>query len=133
MIGWQTSTTRSPRSFVVCKSSSDDRGMCLTINFSDMKQVERSSSPNLIKIGLEPYASFQKTDCGRASTNGSPHPIRQLTITLRVILITRKLQRGSSKETFTRNGNQEVLSFGFTESVRPVPIFYPILNDVSIL
>ena len=127
------STTRSPRSFVVCKSSSDDRGMCLTINSTDMKQVERSSSPNLIEIGLEPYGSFQKTNCGRASTNGSPHQIRQLTITLRVILITRKSQCGSSKETYTRNGNQEHLSFGFTESVRPVPIFYPILNDVSIL
>jgi hypothetical protein len=44
-------------------------------------------------------------------------------------LITRKLQRGSSKETFTRNGNQKVHCCGFMESVRPVPILYSILPD----
>jgi hypothetical protein len=48
---------------------------------------------------------------------------------LRVVPITKNPQRGSSKETFTRNGNQKVPSCGFTESVRPVPIFYPILPD----
>src|SRR6266849_6354114 len=80
-------------------------------------------------LAIEPYPSFQKTNCGRASTNGSPHRIRQLTITSRVVLITRKLQHGSSKETFTRNGNQRVRSCGSTESVRPVPIFYPIFPD----
>jgi hypothetical protein len=82
---------------------------------------------------MEPYASFQKTNCGRASTNGSPHRIRQLTITLHVVLITRKLQRGSSKETFTRNGNPKVRSFGFMGSVRPFPIFYLILPDDVVL
>ena len=83
---------------------------------------------------MEPYASFQKTNCWIASTNGSPHRIRQLTITLRVLPITRRLQSGSSKETSTGNGNQKVLSCGFTENVRPVPIFYPILPvDVLIL
>src|SRR6266849_5711664 len=45
------STTMSPRSFVVCELSSDDPDMCLTKNCSDMKQVERSSSPNLTGIG----------------------------------------------------------------------------------
>ncbi len=67
---------------------------------------------------IKPYTSFQKTNCGRASTNGSPRRIRQLTITLRVILITTNLQPGSSKEACTRNGNQKARSFGFTESVR---------------
>jgi hypothetical protein len=35
---------------VVCKLSSDDPDMCLTLTCLDMKQVERSSSPNLIDI-----------------------------------------------------------------------------------
>ena len=82
---------------------------------------------------MEPYALFQKTNCEITSTNGSPHRIRQLTITLRVILITRKLQRGSSKETFTRNGNPKVRSFGFMESVRSVTIFYLIHPNNAIL
>jgi len=82
---------------------------------------------------MEPYESFQKTDCGRASTNGSPHRIHQLTITLLVVLITRKLQRGSSKVPFTRDGNPKVRSFGFMGSVRPIPIFYPIFpGDVML-
>src|SRR6267154_6340974 len=58
MIEWPTSTTRSPRSFMVCKLSSDDPDVCLTLNCSDgretkgvVKQVERSSSPNPIDIG----------------------------------------------------------------------------------
>jgi hypothetical protein len=80
-------------------------------------------------LGMELYGSFQKTNCGRASTNGSLHRIRQLTITLHVVLITRKPQRGSSKETSTKNGNPKVRSFGFMGSVRPVPNFYPILPD----
>jgi hypothetical protein len=133
--------TRSPRSFVVCKLSPDYPDMCLTLNCSDgretmqvVKRVERSSSPNLVDIGYRAYPSFQNTNCGIASTNGSPHRIHQQTITSRVVLITRKPQRGFSKGTFTRNGNQKVPSCGFTESVRRVPIFYPILpDDVLIL
>ena len=93
-----------------------------------MKQVERSSYP-LIGISYEPYAPFQITNCGRASTNGSPHRIRQLTTILRVVLMISKWQLGSSKERFTRNGNPKVRSFGFMESVRLVPVFYPILPD----
>ncbi|KAI0269073.1 hypothetical protein BGY98DRAFT_1101257 [Russula aff. rugulosa BPL654] len=81
-----------------------------------VKRVERSSSPNLVDLAIEPYPSFQNTNCGIASTNGSPHRIRQQTITSRVVLITRKPQRGFSKGTFTRNGNQKVPSCGFTES-----------------
>ena len=58
MIEWPRSKTRSLRSFVVCKISSDDPDTCLTLNCSDgretkqvMKQVERSSSPNLTDVG----------------------------------------------------------------------------------
>jgi hypothetical protein len=100
-----------------------------------VQQVERSSSPMVASsiLSMEPYVSFQKSKCERASTNGSPHRIRRLTIILRVVLITRKLQRGSSKEVFTTNGNPMVHSFGFMESVRPCPIFYPIVPDNVIL
>jgi hypothetical protein len=52
-------------------------------------------------------------------------PAGSVNLTLRVVLITRKLQYGSSKETSTRNGNQKVRSSGFTESVHPVPISMP--------
>ena len=57
MIKLKKSTTRSPRSFVVCKSSSFHPGMCLILNCPDgretkeaMNNLERSSSPNLIEI-----------------------------------------------------------------------------------
>jgi hypothetical protein len=66
--------------------------------------------------------------------DGSPHRIRRLIIILPVILITRKPQRGSSRETFIRNGNQKDPSFGSTESVRLVLILHPIPpDDVLIL
>ena len=112
----------------------EESRMAIAENLRTTKQVERSSSPNLVDISYGALCTFQNANCGRASTNGSPHRIRQLTIILRVVLITRKMQRGSSKEIITRNGNQKVPSCGFTESVRPVPLFYPILpDDVSIL
>ena len=127
-----------------CRLPLDDPDMYQILKCSDgretkqvMKQVERSLSPNFIDIGhaaIWPYASYQKTNCAIPSTNGSPHRIRRLTITSRVAPITRKLQPGSLKETFTRNGNQRVASCGFTESVRSVPLLYPISpNDVFIL
>ena len=74
---------------------------------NDVDQVKRSSSLDLIGIDytVDPYTSFQKTNCGRASTDGSPHRIRQLTITLPVILITKNPQHGSLEEAVTRNGN----------------------------
>jgi hypothetical protein len=115
------------------KLTQEEAWMVIAENLRAIKQVERSSSPNFIDMVMESYGSFQKTNCGRASTNGSPHRIRRLTITLRVVLITRKLQYGSSKETFTRNGNLKVLSCGFTASVRLVSILYSIhLDDVLI-
>ena len=91
---------------------------------NDVDQVKRSSSLDLIGIDytVDPYTSFQKTNYGRASTDGSFHRIRPQIITLRVVLITKNQQLGFSKETFTRNGNQKELSSGFTESVRLVPI-----------
>jgi hypothetical protein len=36
---------------VVCKLSLDDPDMCLILNYSDVKNVERSSSPYLIDVG----------------------------------------------------------------------------------
>ena len=96
-------------------------------------QVIRSSFLDLISAAYSalPIISFQKTNYGRTSTNGSPHWIHPLTIISPVILITRKAQHGSSRETFTGSGNQRVPSFGFTESVRSVPIFHPMPPDDS--
>jgi hypothetical protein len=37
---------------MVCKVLSDDPDMCLTLNFSGVKQAERQSSPNLIDVGF---------------------------------------------------------------------------------
>jgi len=96
---------------------------------NDVDQVKRSSSLDHISADLDPYASFQRTKCARASTNGSPHQIRLQIITLRVVLTTKSQQFGSLEETFTRNGNQRDRSFGLTESVRPVPIYHAIPFD----
>jgi hypothetical protein len=85
----------------------------------DADQVKRSSSPNLVST-KESYKSFQKTNCGRKSTNGSPHRIRRRTITLRVVLIARKQQPGFFKEASFRSGNPQVHFFGSTENVCPV-------------
>ena len=93
---------------------------------NDVDQVKRSSSPTSSALTIEAYTSFQKTNYGRASSDGSPHRIRQLTITLPVVLITKNQQLGSSKERFTTNGSQKDPCFGFMESVRPFPIFHTI-------
>ena len=85
----------------------------------NVDQVKRSSSPNLVST-KESYKSFQKTNCGRQSTNGSPHRIRRRTITLRVVLITRKQQPGFLKGASFRSGNPQVHFFGSTENVCPV-------------
>jgi hypothetical protein len=60
---------------------------------NDVDQVKRLSSPDssvLTIETIEPYTSLQKTNYGRTSTDGSPHWIHQPTITLRVVLVTRK-------------------------------------------
>ena len=84
----------------------------------DVDQVKRLLS-NFIILTMESYASLQKTNCGRTSTNGFPHQIHQLIITLRVILTTRRQQLGSFKAAFSGSGNQQVRCFGFTGNVRP--------------
>ena len=80
---------------------------------------------------MELYTSFQKTGCGKTFTNGSLHRIRQLTITLPVILTTRKQQPGSLKAAFFGNGNRHLLFFGFTGNVRPLPLLtrYPLVTS----
>ena len=98
---------------------------------NDVDQVDRSSSSNFMVLAMDFYTSFQKTDRGRTSTNGSPHRIRRLIITLRVILITRKPQRGSFKATFSANGNQQARYFGSMGNVRSLPLLtgYPLMRS----
>ena len=81
-------------------------------------------------LTMRPYMSFQKNNCGRTSTNGFPHRIRQLTITLPVIPITRKMRLGSFKAVFSANGNQQARSSGFTGNVRFLPSLtgYPLMR-----
>jgi hypothetical protein len=95
--------------------------LVMTQTASDVDQVKRSSSPNLIAADYGALHIIQKINRGRTSTDGSPHRIRQLTITLRVVLITRKQQLGSFKVEFSRNGNHQDRFFGSTGNVRPVP------------
>jgi hypothetical protein len=91
---------------------------------NEVDQVKRSSSPNFISLPMDSYTSLQRTNCGRTSTNGSPHQIRRLIITLPVILITRKQQPGSLRAACSGSGNQQARSFGFTGNVRS-PHFSP--------
>jgi hypothetical protein len=75
-------------------------------------QVKCSSSLNFVvtEYGALPALPVtQKTSCGRTSTNDSLHWIRQLTITLHVVLITKKQQVGSFKEASSGNENQDVI------------------------
>ena len=84
---------------------------------NDVDQVKRPSS-NFIGTDMDSYASFQKTNCGRTSINGSPHRIRRLIITSRVVLTTRKQRPGSFKAPSSENGNHQARSFGSTGNVR---------------
>ena len=95
----------------------------------DADQVKRSSF-NFI-FTMSPYTSFQENCRGRTFTNGFPHRIHQLTITLRVIPITRRQQPGSFKEAFSGDGNQQVRSFGFTGKVRYLLLLagYPLMRS----
>lgn len=66
---------------------------------------------------------FRKPIAGECPYNSSFHQIPQLTTTLCVVLITRKLQCGSLKEKSTGHGNPKVHFFvKFMGSVHPVPI-----------
>ena len=102
----------------------------------DVDQVKRLSS-NFIVLTMEPYMSYtslQKTNCGRTSTNGSPHRIHQLTITLRVIPITRRRQPGSFEAAFSGNGNQQLRCFGFMENVSTLPLLtlYRLMRSLNV-
>jgi hypothetical protein len=65
--------------------------------------------------------SFQGNNYERAFTNGFPHRTHQKTITLHVVLITRRQQTGFSKAKYTRNGSQQIHFSGSTENVRSIP------------
>ena len=102
----------------------------------DVDQVKRLSS-NFIALTMEsymPYTSLQKTNCGRTSTNGSPHRIHQLIITLRVIPITRRRQPGSLEAAFSGNGNQQLRCFGFMENVSTLPLLtlYRLMRSLNV-
>src|SRR5580698_5199942 len=71
-------------------------------------------------LTMDPYSSFQGTNCERALITGSPHRTPQRTTTLLVVLITRKRQRGFSKAGSIRSGSQQVHCFGSMENVCPV-------------
>ena len=65
------------------------------------------------------YSSFQGTNYGTALTNGSAHRTpRRITIS-HVVLITRKLQRGSFKVGYIGSGRQLAHFFGCMENVCP--------------
>jgi hypothetical protein len=69
---------------------------------------------------MQAQASFQGINYDRIFVDGSRHQIRLLTITLRVMLITREPRHGSTEAVFTRIGNQQILNHysGFMENVR---------------
>src|SRR6266403_6169682 len=71
-------------------------------------------------LTMEPYASFQGSNREKAFTAGSHHLTPRRTITLHVVLITRKRQDGCLKVASFRSGNQQVPFFGSTENVCPV-------------
>ena len=83
---------------------------------------------------LDLTRSFQGNNYERTFTNGSPHRTHQRTITLHVLLITRKLQTGSSKVEYIRNGCQRVHFSGSMENVRPVslPSRYPLMASCNV-
>src|SRR6267154_2329498 len=65
------------------------------------------------------YSSFQGTNYGKPLTNGSLHRTPRRTTILHVVLITRKLQRGSFRAGSIRSGRQLARSFGSMENVCP--------------
>src|SRR6266852_1463893 len=84
-------------------------------------------------LTMEPYSTFQGTNCGRGLTNGFPHRTPQRTTTSLVVLITRKRQRGSSKAGSTRSGSQQARCFGSMENVCSIvfPIRLPLIPSLS--
>ena len=85
----------------------------------DVDQVKRLLS-DFITANYRALPILQGTNCGKAFTNGSPHPIPQRIITLHAVLITRRQHLGSFKAASFRSGSQPAHFFGFTENVRAV-------------
>jgi hypothetical protein len=127
--GAQTVSSQTREFFNLDRSDGKESNQVIKQTANDVDQVKRSSSLNLIGSNLAPYTSFQKTSCGRTSTNGSPHQIRRLIITLRAVLITRRWQPGSFKAAFSGNGNQQARFFGFMGNVRTVPLLTRLPSD----
>ena len=105
-----------------------------TLNHSDGKEVKvvtqqtatdvdqvKSSSSNLISSDSGALPTSQGTNCGKVSTDGSPHRIPQRTITSHAILITRNRHRGSFEAASFRSGRRKAHFFGFTENVCSAP------------
>jgi hypothetical protein len=70
---------------------------------------------------MEPYdPSFQGTNYGRTFIDGSLHRTPRRTITLDVVLITKRQQPGFSKAVSFRTGSQQDHYFGSTENVCPI-------------
>ena len=121
---------QSPRKYLtlIYLDSKEER-IIMQQTVSDVNQVKRLSFPASPVLSVEPYASFQGTNCERAFINGSPHQTRPQTITLRVIPITREQRHGSFKEAYSTNGWQRVRFSGSTENVYPIPISRTTLPD----
>ena len=77
----------------------------------------------------DPLPSSQGTNHGRTFANGSPHQTHPQIIISRVVLIIREQQHGSFKAVSSRNGGQQVRSFGSTENVCTCPAPLWILLD----
>ncbi len=78
---------------------------------------------------IQAQAFLQGTNYDKIFVDGFPRQIRLRTITFRVLLIMKELQRGSFRAAYTRNGNQQVRSSGFMENVRP---FFTPLRDTTL-
>ena len=127
--GAQTVSSQAREFFNLDRSDGKETNQVIKQTANDVDQVKRSSSPNFISTNCGTYTSFQKTNYERTSTNGSPHQIRRLIITLRAVLITRRWQPGSFKAAFSGNGNQQARFFGFTGNARTVPLLTRLPSD----
>ena len=94
---------------------------------NDVVEMKRLSSLNLITessvLIMESYPSFQGTNFGRASENGSPHRTLRRTTTSHVVPIRRSRRPGFLKAVYFRSGSQQDRFFGFTENVCHVSKF----------
>ena len=86
-----------------------------------MDEMNRSSSPYLIGFGCGGPCIPQGPSRGITSIDGSLHRTRPPITTLRVLLIRRERQTGSSKGASSPDGSQQnqVRYFGFMANVGP--------------